>query len=107
MAVGGNVGGAAMGDDEFTLMLVGIFAWPMLAGVAYWGWSQGGTWLVKHQILVSAKAGPLLTIPGMADAGLDSARLTIVVGLIALAVVASVAGIRRAIAARRAQMGGQ
>lgn len=98
----GNGGGNPIDDDQFTLMLIGIFAWPALAGAALWAWNQGGSWLVKHQILVSAKAGPLITIPGMNGAGLDTTRVVITVGALLVLTAITAAGIRRAIAVRRA-----
>lgn len=102
MAVPSNGGTTPMDDDQFTLMMLGILAWPALGGAALWAWSRGGAWLVKNQILVSAKAGPLIAIPGMNGAGLDAARIVMLIGALVVLVAITVAGIRRAIAARRA-----
>lgn len=93
--------GQSINDDEMTLLLVAVVAWPALAGAAMWAWSQGGSWLVKHQILVSAKAQPLVHLPGMGGAGLDMARLSIVAGVVMVLVALTVAGISRAVAVRR------
>lgn len=101
MAAAGG-GGRAIDDDELTLMVIGVLAWPVLAGAAVWAWSQGGSWLVKYQVLVAAKAGPLLTVPGMNGAGLDTARLMILTGVLLSLAACTVFGIGRAVAARRA-----
>ena len=93
--------GQSISDDEMTLMLVAVMAWPALAGAVAWAWIQGGSWLVKHQILVSAKAGPLVALPGMGGAGLDVARLSIAAGVVVVLVALTVAGIGRAVAVRR------
>lgn len=102
MAVQGNGGNSAMDDDQLALWAIGVLAWPALAGAALWAWSKGGAWLVKHQILVSAKAGPLIAIPGLNGAGLDTARLVIVIGAVLVLGAITAAGIRRAIVVRRA-----
>lgn len=93
--------GQSISDDEMTLLLVAFAAWPALAGAATWAWSQGGTWLVKHQILVPAKAEPLVILPGMGGAGLDMARVSIVAGAVMVLVALTAAGISRAVAVRR------
>lgn len=94
--------GQPIGDDEFTLALVGVLCWPVLGGVLYWAWGQGTGWLVKHQVLVAAKANPLLEIPGMHGAGLDGARLLIAAGILVGLVGCTIFGIRKAVMARRA-----
>lgn len=102
-----TTGSGAVGpnDDEFVLILVGVLAWPAIVAGLYWGWAQGGDWLVKHQVLVAAKAHPLLAIPGMGGAGFDVGRLMMAVGLVALLLAISVAAVRRSVIARREQRG--
>ncbi len=97
-----NSSGQPVGDDEFTLAVLGVLCWPVLGGVLYWAWSQGASWLVKHQVLVAAKTNPLLEIPGMHGAGLDLARLMIVVGVLICVIGSTVFGIRKTVMARRA-----
>lgn len=97
-----NSAGQPIGDDEFTLTVLGVLCWPVLGGVLYGAWNQGSAWLVKHQVLVAAKTDPLLEIPGMHGAGLDAARLMIVAGVLICVIGSTVFGIRKAVMARRA-----
>lgn len=66
-------------------------------------WLKGAKWMVQQGLLVSAKADPLLVIPGAGGAGLDILRLLVVAGVLLIVVASLVSGARRAWLARSAE----
>ena len=91
-------------EEEVLLIHVGLALLVIVAASAGTFWLKGATWLVEHQVLVAAKADPLLQIPGAAGAGLDVPRLAILAAVILAVVVTAVSSARRAIARRREEL---
>lgn len=87
-------------DDEFVLFTVGCVALVTILGSAGFFWATGMSWLVEHQVLVSAGQHPLLRVPGGAGVGLDGPRVAVVVGVVLAGVAWAVSAVRRAIARR-------
>lgn len=85
-------------EDDQELMLK-IFTGPMLLMTALggtWGWisvkgHQATAWLIEHQLLVPEQEA---TIPIM-DAGLDTARVALLVAVAFLILWASISVFRR------------
>lgn len=83
-----------MTDDELWLIILGVVAFPSLAAAAIPVWNLGASWLVQHQILVPASAHPLVPLPTMQGAGLDAARLSMLVGAVVLVGVLTILSVR-------------
>jgi len=64
-------------------------------------WLTGSAWLVEHQVLVPAKAAPVVQIPGAAGAGLDLSRIAIAAAIVLAVLVIAVSSARRALRHRR------
>lgn len=88
-------------EEEVLLVHVALAVLGMVVGSAGVLWLKGATWLVEHQVLVGASAGPLVQIPGAAGAGLDVPRLAIAAAIVLATLVVAASSARRAIARRR------
>lgn len=88
-------------EEELLLVHVALVVLSIVVASAGTLWLKGADWLVEHQVLVAAKAEPLVQIPGAGGAGLDVARLAILAAVVVAAVVAGVSSARRAIVRRR------
>ena len=88
-------------DDRVALTFLGVLGLPILLGLAGVLWGGAGEWLVAHRILVAAEERPLLPIPGLAGAGLDTARAVIAAAALVAVLAIAVSAVRRAWARRR------
>ena len=83
-------------NDRVALTFLALIGLPTLLGVADVLWGNGIRWLVDHGILVGATEEPLLPIPGLAGAGLDVSRITVVAAVLIILLVLAATAIRRA-----------
>ena len=87
-------------EEEVLLIHVGLALLGIVAASAGAFWLTGVTWLVERQVLVTAKAEPLVQIPGSGGAGLDIPRLAIIAAVLVATLVSAVSSARRAISRR-------
>lgn len=85
-------------DDLFLLTMVGFLSLGGVAAAAAAGWANTVSWLLAHQVLVTAAQHPLLTVPASGGAGLDVPRLALAVAVTLLALAAAVGAARRHLA---------
>lgn len=78
-----------LSDDTLVLIVCGIVAWPVLAGVLIVFWRDIVGWAVHAGILVGRKADPLVVLPNARGAGLDLPRLVIVAAIVVALLVGS------------------
>lgn len=88
-------------QEELVLIHAGLIALGLIAGSAGALWLKGATWLVEHHILVPGAAGPILTIPGTAGAGLDLPRLAIAAAVVLAGIAVLVSSLCRIVRRRR------
>lgn len=86
-------------DDVFTIVMMGLGSIGAIlafaATLAATMWTTTITWLLDHDVLVSAAKSPWLSVPNSDGVGLDAQRCFIAAGLLLLLVVAAVDAIRR------------
>jgi hypothetical protein len=83
-------------DDLFTLIMIGCLAGPTVGvGFAVAKWHQVLGWLLEHQVLLSAKSHPLLTVPATGGAGLDTARTTVATAVVLAVLAIGMSALRR------------
>jgi len=97
-------------DDEFTILMIGTASFgAILAGGAAlvrYGWHSALGWMLEHHVLAPASANPILALPFSAGAGLDGARVCVLLGALVLLGYGLFRAIRRFLliqAARRIQ----
>lgn len=75
-------------DDEFTILMIGTASFgaiiAALGALVRYGWHSALAWMLEHHILAPASANPILALPFSAGAGLDGARLCVLLGVIVL-----------------------
>lgn len=94
----------AKADEEFTLLTHWTLIASVLIGSVGLLYAQGVQWLLKHSVLVAASADPVVTLPGAQGAGLDTARVVVVAGVLIFMVAWGVSAAARAVAARRQEL---
>lgn len=92
-------------NDRVALTFLGVLGLPALLTVAAAMWGRAAEWLVGHGILVAATEQPLLPIPGLAGAGLDTARVVIAAAVVVASGAIVVSAARRAWSRRREESG--
>lgn len=75
-------------DDRVVLVHLAAFALPLVMGSLAWVFPAVRQWLVHHEVLLPA-AQAIWVLPGL-DAGLDLARLALVVVIVLLVVAAPI-----------------
>ena len=88
-------------EEEILLVHIALGAVGIAVGSAGVIWWKGSVWLVEHHIFVAGSADPLLEIPGTAGAGLDVARIAILLGIVVALLAIAVSAARRALTRRR------
>lgn len=82
-------------DDEMTVMFTAVGFVGTGGALVLWGWQKITTWLLEHQVLLPAAEHPRLVIPYTDGAGLDLARMSLLVGALIAALALTVAAVRR------------
>lgn len=77
--------GEIEGNDRVTLMYLAAYALPFVIGSLAWASPAARVWLLDHNVLVATDRA-VWVLPGL-DAGLDLARLVLLIAIVSLLVV--------------------
>lgn len=90
-------------EDQLTLLMAAPLILGLLVAALPAMSTKATAWLLAHDLIVTASASPLVTIPGTEGAGLDLRRLIIVAAVLTLSAALALSGARRSIDRRRQQ----
>lgn len=90
-------------DELVTLKFIVLGALGFLGSGGALGvfWLRGVSWLVEHQVLVSASSGPVFSFPGAEGAGLDMPRVLIIASVAVALIAIAISSLQRALTNRR------
>lgn len=92
--------------EEILLFKLGLIAGVTVAGSIFTAatWHKVVRWLVDHDVLVPAKASPIVEIPAGNGAGLDSGRIALLVAAVVFLIISSIAAMRHRAEQRRREL---
>ena len=73
-------------EDQFVALKILSGVLIFVLGSAGTIWLTGVNWLIQHQVLVASAAHPTITLPHSGGAGLDTARVFVLVCVLAAAI---------------------
>ena len=82
-------------DDEMTVIFTALGFLGTIGALALWGWQKITTWLLEHQVLLPASDQPSVVVPYTDGAGLDIARVSLLVGAVIATLALAGAAVRR------------
>ena len=79
-------------SDLMILIVVGISGLGFVAAAVLAGWRTAVAWMVDHAVLLPATQDPAITVPAAGGAGMDLARLGVVIaGVVAIVALSTTA----------------